>query len=204
MYPQKCHILAEWLCGLISKDLFTCIIALWIGLQVTWVTMLVIVQSVQIAKGMTTYEAMHGHQQYESDVPRAITAALTTGSVMTDEPRLAQGNISDTHNHSHARKKDFWTQWKKLLGLDTFMATARSGLKRSSPRRRQNPFSLGLARNCTDFWCDPAPIFGKRETGVSMLDGAPVNYASLFETPRNSVILETNQSSYEGVAVEAV
>jgi len=40
-----------------------------------------------------------------------------------------------------------------------------------------------VVRNCKDFWCDPAPYFGKRQTGAAMLDGEVVNYTRMYETP---------------------
>ena len=203
LHTQDCYLLADWLCDLVSKDSFTCVIAVWIGLQVTWVTMLVIVQLVQIARGTTTHEAMHGHG-HESAVPRAVTAALTTGSVTAEEPLLTQENTTGTPHHGRAPKRDFWTQWKKLLGLDTFMATARSSLNRNTRQRRQNSFHLGIGRNCADFWCDPAPFFGRREPGAGMLDGARINYASLYESPQSWRTLERDQSGSSRIAVEAV
>jgi palmitoyltransferase ZDHHC13/17 len=50
-------------------------------------------------------------------------------------------------------------------------------------RRRQNPFSRGVFMNCRDFWCDPAPYFGKRMVGDAMLGGEIVNYARMYDVP---------------------
>lgn len=41
--------------------------------------------------------------------------------------------------------------------------------------------------NCKDFWCDPAPVFGKRENGAAMLGGRVVDYTAMYETPRVSM-----------------
>lgn len=38
--------------------------------------------------------------------------------------------------------------------------------------------------NCKDFWCDPAPVFGRRENGAAVLGGEVVNYTMMYETPR--------------------
>lgn len=75
-------------------------------------------------------------------------------------------------------------QWSSLLGLDTFFATARDGL-REGPQaiRPRNPFSHGVATNCRDFWCDPAPLFAKRLSGSAMLGGEVVNYHDMYEPP---------------------
>lgn len=62
------------------------------------------------------------------------------------------------------------------------MAAAQDGLKDGqSHRRRQNPFSHGIVRNCQDFWCDPAPYFGMRQAGSSMLGGKVVNYYKMYD-----------------------
>lgn len=90
----------------------------------------------------------------------------------------------EAHGHGHRHKQGFFAQWKKLLGLDTFLATAQDGLEGRSRRRRgQNQFSRGIVTNCRDFWCDPAPLFGRREAGAAMLDGNIVNYARMYEIP---------------------
>jgi palmitoyltransferase len=40
-----------------------------------------------------------------------------------------------------------------------------------------------VVTNCRDFWCDPAPIFGKRTTGSGMLGGEVVSYNEMYQTP---------------------
>ena len=106
-------------------------------------------------------------------------------------------------NAKPRRPDGFMTRWKKLLGLDAFMATAGDGLKEAQGggrrRDRSNPFSRGIFQNCRDFWCDPAPVFGRRHTGEAMLGGQVVNYARMYDTP-----LRTRGATagmrYEGVA----
>ena len=159
--------------------------AAWIGLQITWVTMLVIVQSVQIARGTTTYEAMRTHLPHGPGPSEALTAALTSGTTDTSNVYQAEAGGAAAHSHSRRIKPGgFMAQWKSLLGLDTFVATARSGLKHNSAQRQQDAYSKGALRNCTDFWCDPAPLFGRRETGLAMLDGEVINYTIAYERPR--------------------
>lgn len=138
--------------------------------------MLLTVQLIQVARGITTYESMRGHPDHASRASEAVTAVLTAGSTSMEGAQLT------THGHHHGHKEGCFGQWKKLLGLDTFLATAQSEIDRKSARPR-NPFSRGVVTNCRDFWFDPAPIFKKRENGTGMLDGDVVNYSRMYETP---------------------
>lgn len=63
------------------------------------------------------------------------------------------------------------------------MATAQDGLSEGRDRHQRNPFSRGMMTNCRDFWYDPAPVFGQRQTGESMLGGQVVNYARMYDKP---------------------
>ena len=90
-----------------------------------------------------------------------------------------------------------------MLGLDTFIATA-SDAAQGRLQTRGNPFSRGLVGNCKDFWCDPAPIFGKRHNGDSLLGGEVVNYTDMYETPLRARSGRTGVDSmvYSAVADE--
>ncbi|KAI9653169.1 MAG: palmitoyltransferase akr1 [Trizodia sp. TS-e1964] len=183
----KCNVLSEALCGMILKDNFTVIIAFWATLQLTWVSMLITVQLIQVGRGQTTYENMTG-LEYENKTTEALTAALVAGTTTLDGAQLPGSGInrnSDGHKHHPHHKEGFFKQWKKLLGLDAFVATAQDGLDTSGSRRRKNrnPFSRGVLVNCQDFWCDPAPLFGQRETGTAMLGGTVVDYSRMYEPP---------------------
>ncbi|RHZ58457.1 palmitoyltransferase akr1 [Aspergillus thermomutatus] len=178
-----CNIINEELCGFVLRDPFTLVLDLWIVIQLVWVTMLCAVQLVQISRNQTTYENMRGHsidRSYPSS--RAFASAITAGTTSLDAAGLSaagQGpNPALARGHSHrGRRHGCLQQWSSLLGIDTFFATARDGL-RDGPRadRPKNPFSRGIITNCRDFWCDSAPYFGKREPGSAMLGGEIVNY----------------------------
>ncbi|KAF6234624.1 hypothetical protein HO173_007250 [Letharia columbiana] len=190
-FPQpkktQCNILSESICRYTLRDTFTVVVTIWTCLQMLWVTMLLAVQMVQVARAQTTYESMRGHMHHGTQASQAITSALTTGSTSLEGAQLSNAGIgpnptipSDRHQH----KEGCFSQWKKLLGFDTFVATAIGGSEAGSgSRRRGNPYSRGILTNCKDFWCDPAPYFGKRETGAAMLDGEAVNYTRMYETP---------------------
>jgi hypothetical protein len=179
----QCNIINDTLCGIIRRDTFTLIVTVWASLQLIWVTMLCAVQLVQISRNQTTYENMRGHSiNHAHPNSQAIASALAAGTTSLDAAGLTsagQGpNPAVTQGPPPRRSQGCFEQWKKLIGLDTFFATAQG---RSS--RRKNPFSRGFVANCRDFWCDPAPIFGKREPGSAMLDGQTVNYYRMYETP---------------------
>ncbi|GAQ06916.1 palmitoyltransferase akr1 [Aspergillus lentulus] len=187
---SACNIINEELCGFVLRDPFTLVLDLWIAIQLVWVTMLCAVQLVQISRNQTTYENMRGHsidRSYPSS--RAFASAITAGTISLEAAGLSaagQGpNPALARGHSHrGRRHGCLQQWSSLLGIDTFFATARDGL-RDGPHadRPKNPFSRGIFTNCRDFWCDPAPYFGKREPGTAMLGGEIVNYNQMYEAP---------------------
>ncbi|EAS35590.2 palmitoyltransferase akr1 [Coccidioides immitis RS] len=209
---SECNILSSSLCSMVKRDTFTIILTFWIALQLVWVTMLCVVQLVQISRNQTTYENMKGHAfDYANPASRAITSALTTGTTSAElgglnstgqgpNPSIPPPGHRRHHRHAHG---GCLSQWKKLLGLDTFMATAQEGLGDRRAARAQNPFSRGIVTNCRDFWCDPAPYFGRRAPGSAMLNGEVVNYNDMYEVPLR---LRTGVSGmvYRSVATEDV
>lgn len=192
------------------------VLTIWAALQMTWVTMLLFVQLVQISRAMTTYENMRGtSHSHGSKASEAITSALAAGTLSMNGAELGPGGrgpdpaLPPTHatdGHHHHPKQGCFSQWKKILGVDTFVETAR-GIEGGTPRsqRNRNAFSRGCVGNCKDFWCDPAPIFGNRDNGVAMLGGEPINYTTVYESPRLGMISGTRQvngSAYQRVAVD--
>ena len=177
--PQTCNILTPPLCSLVLRDPWTVTLTLWATLQLTWVTLLLVVQTLQISKNQTTYENMkrhsHQHPQPSSHVPHS---ALPTS---LNDTAAATSSLHPTPRRPDTCLK----RWKKLLGLDTFLATAQDGLTDPNYRhdRLGNPFSRGVLGNCRDFWADPAPVFGRRLNGDGYLGGEVVNYARMYETP---------------------
>lgn len=185
---DQCNLLAPELCRLVNKDPYTLVLMIWAALQMTWVTMLLFVQATQISRAMTTYENMRGsHHSHGSRASEAITLALTAGTLSLDaaqlgsEGRGADPAVPPSHGHSHHHKEGCFGQWKKLLGVDTFVETLQGNS--TTRRRNRNPFSKGCWENCKDFWCDPAPVFSKRENGAAMLGGEEINYTAIYETP---------------------
>lgn len=199
---SSCNILSDVLCQLVLRDTFTVVLAIWVTLQLTWVTMLLIVQLVQIARAQTTYESMRGRTHPSSHAAVAVTSALSSGATtmsgaQIDQigrgPNPATGSSVD---RPRPKRAGYFSQWQKLLGLDTFVATASGGVR---SRKRGNPWSRGVITNCRDFWCDPAPYFGRRETGAAMLGGEIINYTRIYETPPRMKVQRSRQDDSGGL-----
>lgn len=170
--------------------------AIWATLQLLWVTMLLVVQSVQIARAQTTYESMRSRTHPSSQAAIAITSALSSGATTMSGAQIdhigrgPNPAIGSAIDRPRPKRPGCFSQWQKLLGLDTFVATASGGVR---SRKRGNPWSRGMITNCKDFWCDPAPYFGRRETGAAMLEGEVINYTRIYETPPRMKALRFRQ-----------
>ena len=183
-----CKVVSQAFCDVILRDPWTINLTIWTTLQLVWVSMLIVVQLVQISRNQTTFENMKrhsfdhtGHSHHRSHEAHGVVAGGHAAASLNDT--AAAGSRLGPKQR---RPDGCLTRWKKLLGLDAFMATAQDGLAEASTGRRRdrsNPFSRGIIRNCRDFWCDPAPIFGKRNTGEAMLGGEIVNYARMYDRP---------------------
>lgn len=191
--PQQtdCAILEEDLCKELSKDAFTMITNAWAALQLTWTFMLIFVHLTQIARAVTTYETMRGQTQVGP-----LMAAVTTGSTS------AEGGQIDSNSAKKKGKEGCFSQWSRLIGLDTFMTIAFQGYKGAkepkAPRKPKNPFTRGVLRNCQDFWMD-GPMFGSRTGGSSkaLLGGEVVDYSNMYDVPKGGM-------RYRGGGYEAV
>lgn len=197
--PQ-CTFLKAELCATYDSDPFSIIITIWASLQLVWVIMLLTVQLLQIARGLTTYEAMHGSKPHSS-AAQAGMSFITTGDPSMSSAQITSANRGPDpaapHNHSghghshagHSHGGGVFAAWKRLLGVDTFMAVAvhgRGAAKQNSNQQQQagrNPFSKGCLTNCKDFWADDTPVFGSREVGVAKLGGERVDYSRMYEVP---------------------
>lgn len=157
-------------------------------MQLVWVSMLLIVQLVQVARGLTTYEAM-SHHSHKHGAGDALTSFVTSGTTNMDAAGLTgagRGPDPAVPAPPHRPVKHGCLEnWKRMLGIDTFLATALFGSRAAEAQAlsRKNPFSRGFVQNLRDFWCDPAPLFGSRVNGQAMLDGERVDYTMLYEVP---------------------
>ena len=182
-----CTLLGPERCDMLNRDPFTIVLMMWTVAQLSWVTMLLFVQLVQISRAQTTLENMKGHPQLSG--PSGIaTAAVMTGSTSLEGGEItARGSGPDSRISPtpHRHQETCFEQWKRLLGVDTFVATAVYGSKAEEmqAKNKQNPFQRGCITNCRDFFFDPAPVFGKRRNGEAMLGGEVVDYTCMHEPP---------------------
>jgi len=186
--PKECLVLAESLCQIVNADPYTVFLGLWTTLQLTWVSMLIFVQLVQVARAMTTYENMYGIQ--DGSASNMGSVFTSTGAPLDpSHPSAAPASAADdplgARGKGAHRNGGFIKQWSRILGVDTFIetATGRGAATGKKMRRKRNPYSRGYVQNCRDFWCDPAPVFGRRETGDAMLGGRKINYTEVYESP---------------------
>ncbi|KAF4119385.1 palmitoyltransferase ZDHHC13/17 [Geosmithia morbida] len=197
---DSCSFLSPNLCQLVNVDAYTLILAIWASLQLLWVTMLLFTQSVQVARALTTYENMYG--VHDSGTTTAFTS---TGHPL--DPNHPSISAPSDNAGGHKTKVGKLKQWSRVLGIDPFIETiAGRGAAAGSKRiRKKNPYTRGYAVNCKDFWCDPAPVFGKRENGTAILGGSPVDYTVMYESPRlMSLSGGRGRDGYEAVGTEVV
>ncbi|KAK4140962.1 ankyrin repeat-containing domain protein [Dichotomopilus funicola] len=212
---EECNVLSPSLCRIINADSYSLLLSVWASLQLTWVSMLLFVQFIQVSRAMTTYENMFGVNTRSA---ASLASAFTSTGAPLDPASAAPPTGADVGPHGPAgrhghRHGGLLKHWGRLLGVDTFIETARgrgaaagaAGKKRGANR---NPFSKGCLANCKDFWCDPAPVFGKRETGAAVLGGVPVNYTEMYESPAVMEVLRgggaRRAGGYEAVSGEEV
>ena len=198
---DSCNVLSANLCKLINSDAYTLYLAVWVTLQLIWVTMLVFTQLVQVSRAMTTYENMTGIHTRE-----ATTALTSTGTPL--DPSLA-GAAASTESPGQAARKQggMLKQWSRLLGVDPFIETVagRGAATGKNRRKKKNPYSRGCVSNCKDFWCDPAPMFGQRDNGTALLGGDKVDYTAMYESPTLMRLTGMrSRGGYEEVGTEEV
>lgn len=146
---------------------FTLAVAAWATLQLTWTSILLIGQLMQIARQMTTFEvsnlSRHGFMG-----GRGVSMAMQQGHQHTgagvgvsndeDDPsggaHVGHSHGPGGHGHSHNRSlsaNGCFGFILRLLGLDRFTrGKAASALV--SAKQTTNPFDMGITGNCSDFW----------------------------------------------------
>ncbi|KAH8673793.1 hypothetical protein BX600DRAFT_509023 [Xylariales sp. PMI_506] len=210
---NQCTFFSENVCKVINSDPYVVLVGAWASLQLTWVGMLLFVQFVQVARAMTTYENMYGiHDGAAANLTQGFTS---TGIPLdpnhpnaTPAPSGSGDNSTSSSSHAgHRHNRGFLQQWGRILGVDTFIetATGRGAATGKKMRKKKNPYSRGYVQNCKDFWCDPAPMFGRRDNGDSVLGGARINWTDTYESPAAMDIgLGRRRGGYESVAREEV
>ena len=200
-----CNLLPPYLCTFAVRDPWTITLSIWALIQLVWVSMLVVVQSIQIAKNITTYENMRRHDHGSSHGPSHLPLHHARPATIGPHPGTTSLNdaaAASTRIHPIPRASGgMCTKLKKTLGIDVFFATA-SDASAGKIQDRSNPFSRGIIGNCKDFWCDPAPIFKSRKPGESYFAGDVIDYYSLYERPQSVHRRTGGDMRYESVATE--
>lgn len=176
--------------------------------------MLLFVQFIQVARAMTTYENMYGIN--DGSAANLLHSFTSTGAPLDPNhpnaaapPSAADDPLGNRPGHGHNHDRGFLKQWSRILGVDTFIetATGRGAATGKTLRKKKNPYSKGYVQNCRDFWCDPAPVFGRRETGDAMLGGQKINWTEMYESQALMDVTggrRRGRSGYESVADEEV
>ncbi|KAF3043680.1 Palmitoyltransferase zdhhc13 [Didymella heteroderae] len=130
---DDCNVLSDDLCEILNKDPSTIVLSIWAAFQLTWVTMLLCVQLLQIARNLTTYESMRGHLNSHTTAD-AVTSFVTTGDTSQDvagnaagpgppgsAPTNGFGSGQDTGDAPKRPqpKHSVWDQWKRLLAFSS-------------------------------------------------------------------------------------
>jgi hypothetical protein len=69
--------------------------------------------------------------------------------------------------------------------------------------QRRNPGTRGVMTNCSDFFCDGAPVFGRRKDGHGMLGGVPIDWTTTYAVPRREPMTAHGRSGvYESIRGE--
>ncbi|KAI5811242.1 hypothetical protein DFH27DRAFT_597047 [Peziza echinospora] len=114
--PQ-CSFLSADPCRVFTADRITMCVAIWTAIQAIWVTMLVFVQFIQVARGQTTYENMHannphghghshgsgGHGGVGGDhkVANAVASAIAAGTTSMEAAQLTPAGMGPNPNLSN-------------------------------------------------------------------------------------------------------
>jgi len=200
------------ICEPLITDPYTTILSIWTGLQLTWLTMLVVVQHYQVARGITTHE-LSNLQRY----------GFLGGGNVTLEDRMQEGVSSRLPPMSApdtgARKGRFG-KCLRILGVEQFFTTFKDKRKRAVAQRRgMNPFDQGgCLTNCGDFWAVPDHIneentrgwlenglklrgkgFKLGKGGEGKLGGEPVDYFEMWEVPEKRRKARRLDQEYEAI-----
>ncbi|KAI6785261.1 Palmitoyltransferase-like protein [Emericellopsis cladophorae] len=199
---ESCNVLSDNLCKIVNADAYSMVLSLWATLQLTWVTMLLFTQSFQVARAMTTYENMYGVH----DSVGGLAFTSTGHPLDPNHPSVSAPGGAGVGGHNHKAKGGKIKQWGRLLGIDPFLETiaGRGAVGGGKRKQKKNPYSRGLIANCKDFWCDPAPVFGRRENGVAALGGERVDYTMMYESPTMMNLGRRGRDGYEAVGSEEV
>lgn len=208
----ECKILPMEICEPLITDAYTTILTIWTAAQLIWLTMLVIVQHYQVARGITTHE-LSNLQKY----------GFLGGGNVTLEDRMQEG-VSSRLPPIAAPESDGpkgrLGKCLRILGVEQFFTTFKDKRKRAVAQRRgMNPFDQGgCISNCGDFWAVPELMndesargwldnglrlrgkgFQLGKGGSARLGGEAVDYFEMWEVPERRRKTRRLDQEYEPV-----
>ena len=176
------------LCAITASDPFLVGVASWATLQLTWTLVLLASQLWQIARQMTTLEVSNlgrygymggrggqslsgqmGHRHQQHRPPSVVPGVDSEDTALMNGDAGSASSGGEHLRHRHGLCGGCGSGFfMNLLGFDRFTkGKAVDGLARAG--KATNPFDLGIAGNCKDFWT------AGRELGVE--------YEKLYDVP---------------------
>src|SRR5579859_6348013 len=131
----ECKILPMEICQPLVIDPYTTLLTIWAAVQLTWLTLLVVVQYYQITRGITTHE-LSNLQKY----------GFLGGGNTTIEDRMQEGVASRLPPFPSASPppQGKFAKCLRILGVEQFFTTFKDKRKRAVAQRRgMNPFDQG-------------------------------------------------------------
>jgi hypothetical protein len=207
----ECKILPMDICEPLVTDPYSTILAFWATAQLSWLTLLVVVQCYQITRGITTHE-LTNLQKY----------GFMGGGNITVEDRMQEG-VSSRLPPANATPDIQPTRFQKvlrILGVEQFFTTFRDQRQRALAQRRgMNPFDqTSCWTNCADFWAVPDVLneessrgwlengcrvrgmgFRLGKGGEAKLGGQEVDYYEMWEVPQKTRKIRRLDEEYQAV-----
>ncbi|KIP06556.1 hypothetical protein PHLGIDRAFT_452373 [Phlebiopsis gigantea 11061_1 CR5-6] len=166
-------VLPGYLCAITAADTFLVAVSAWATLQLSWTLVLLITQLWQVARQMTTLEVSNLGRYGFMGGRGGATLGQQMGHAHQHTGSEDTASGSGHNHHRHGACGGGGGMIMNLLGFDRFTkGKAADGLARAA--KAPNPFHLGLAGNCKDFW-----TMG-RELGVE--------YERLYDVPPEGFI----------------
>ncbi|ANZ75654.1 BA75_02854T0 [Komagataella pastoris] len=192
---HSCSFLSEDLCKGYRGAPFTFNVLVWVTFQFIWLSMVNIVQFIQIFKGLTTEEAKNFSNPDRMNKPWENFGSVppefwNDGSTL--DPLEVEGPDSqDSHEACQSpmeRIKGGFNKCFKLVGIDQVLGMAREVVK-NTHRKRYTDF--GWRQNMIDFWflrdedegMSMETLFRIPIKGEGNLNGKLVDYYTLWELP---------------------
>ncbi|RKP31883.1 ankyrin [Metschnikowia bicuspidata] len=188
-----CRFLSDDMCLGYTNSHFIFNIVIWSCFQCIWILFLVVTQTLQIFKGLTTVEF--------TKLNRAITSPSFTHSTVPrdfQETTGATGSASTGPPSPSPHAHDGFSVFKKLLGLDQFIMTVKVALLSLFVKTTKShqyttiesfdiPSDFGWKQNWLDFWflgdTEWRNLFRLPINGENNLNGKAVDYYKLYHYP---------------------